>query len=930
MGELKQQLDEVAALFARAGAGASEESILSGVNPAHYTAANPFRLWVIQVVIIITMTQILALGLSKIRQPRVIAEVIGGVLLGPTAMGRIPGFSSTIFPDEAMPLLNITATIGLILFLFLVGLEIDTRMMKRNFKASATVSLAGLLFPLGLGAALGVGIYHQFIDDSVNFGHFLLFCAVAVGITAFPVLCRILTELKLLDTQVGVVVLSAGVGNDVIGWILLALTVALVNSSAGLTALYVLLVCLGFCIFLLYPVRWGYVWLAKRTGSLEQGTPTTFMMTVTLLVVFISAFFTDIIGVHAIFGGFLAGLIIPHENGFAISLVEKIEDLISILFLPLYFTLSGLRTNLGLLNDGVAWGYTVLVCLVSFASKFVACGVAALAFGFRWREAGAIGSLMSCKGLVELIVLNIGLQAGVLNQKTFAIFVVHALVLTFLTTPLTLAFYPSKYRSLAVDHDTAEKSASSPDPVQDGEYRTRFSLLLERVEELPAAMTLSQLLQPNTPSTVTLATSTSEDTKMSEAPSSSTGASIAKEERKVDRAMATVPVKIDTLRLIELTNRASAVLRSQGAEVLMYNDPILSIFRAFGQQNQLSISASLSVVNYNDFADVIAEHVSNAHSEMLLIPWSKGSTSLVDAPEMTTTLTQHSHNPFEGMMRRTTTTNQTESVVHSEFIRSVFLKCPCDVALFVERGISTSSLSPEQHLFLPFFGGPDDRLALSFLVQLCSRPFVTATVVKVRRVEDLAVSHSDEKDSKSPILPPPMRHPALSGHHHTTVNAGPDTVYGPQSTQTWLASDTADNIIWEKYTNPDPANLPDRVVGALSRITFITRTSTKPLHTVTKLVEAQATKLDEAGGRTMIVIAGRSRRMAVEDLGKELREMAIVGHGATSPTSGSGPQSRVGSSVAKTLGDVGAALVAKNVNASLLIVQAANSRGPAS
>lgn len=359
-----------------------------------------------------------------------------------------------------------------------------------------------------------------------------------------------------------------------------------------------------------------------------------------------------------------------------------------------------------------------------------------------------------------------------LNQKTFAIFVVHALVLTFLTTPLTLAFYPSKYRTLAIDKDEPEKSQVGPKPPQDREFKSRFSVLLERVEELPAAMTLSQLLQPNlTPSTVVLPTSLSNDTKMSEVPSSSTATSVVKE--------GTFPVKIDALRLIELTNRASAVLRSQGAEVLMYNDPIISIYRAFGQQNQLSVSASLSVVNYHDFADVISEHVSNAQSEMLLIPWSKGSTSLVDPPDMAPSSTQHPRNPFEGMMRRTTTTDQTESVVHSEFIRSVFLKCPCDVALFVERGISTSSLAPEQHLFLPFFGGPDDRLALAFLVQLCSRPFVTATVVKMRRVEDLTLSSSDEKDHKGLLVPPPM----VPSHHVSS----PSVLSG--ITLTWFVDD---------------------------------------------------------------------------------------------------------------------------------------------
>ena len=250
------------------------------------------------------VTQLLSLVLSRIRQPRVIAEVIAGVILGPSVMGRIPGFTQAIFPQEGMAFLRLTSTIGLVFFLFLVGLEIDTRAMKHNAVASASVSIAGLIFPLGLGAALGVGVYREFVNPSVNFGIFLLFTAVAVGITAFPVLCRILTSLELLDTEVGLVTLAAGIGNDVIGWVLLALTVALVNASSGLTALWVLLASAGYTIFLLFLVRWGYCWLAERTGSIEKGTPNSLMMTITLFIVLISAFYTDIIGVHPIFGIF--------------------------------------------------------------------------------------------------------------------------------------------------------------------------------------------------------------------------------------------------------------------------------------------------------------------------------------------------------------------------------------------------------------------------------------------------------------------------------------------------------------------------------------------------------------------------------------------------------------------------------------------------
>lgn len=239
----------------------------------------------------------------------------------------------------------------------------------------------------------------------------------ADALQAFPVLCRILTELKLLSTPVGVIVLSAGVGNDVVGWILLALCVALVNAGSGLTALWVLLTCVGFSIFLAFPVRLGFMWILRRSGSLENG-PSQSIVALTLLMALTSSFFTGVIGVHPIFGAFMAGLICPHEGGFAIKVTEKIEDLVSALFLPLYFALSGLSTNLGLLDTGITWAYVIGVICVAFLAKFIGCTVAARLNGLVWRESFTIGALMSCKGLVELIVLNIGLQAKILSQRT--------------------------------------------------------------------------------------------------------------------------------------------------------------------------------------------------------------------------------------------------------------------------------------------------------------------------------------------------------------------------------------------------------------------------------------------------------------------------------------------------------------------------------
>lgn len=231
-----------------------------------------------------------------IKQPRVIAEVIGGIILGPTVFGHIPNFTNTIFPQPSLTYLSLVSNIGLILFLFLVGLEVDIGVMKKHGKASAMISAAGMIIPFGLGAVIAVPIYHNFVDDSkVSFGNFLLFVGVAMAITAFPVLCRILTSTKLLDTHVGVMVLAAGVGNDVVGWVLLALTLALVNSGSGVTAVYVLLCAVGWAVLLLWPVKKGFLWLAKRTGSIDHG-PTPGMMIVTLLTVFVSAFVTGIIG----------------------------------------------------------------------------------------------------------------------------------------------------------------------------------------------------------------------------------------------------------------------------------------------------------------------------------------------------------------------------------------------------------------------------------------------------------------------------------------------------------------------------------------------------------------------------------------------------------------------------------------------------------
>jgi len=911
--------DEVVGLVARAAS--AQGGIISGDNPTAYNASDPLRLWVIQVGIIICFTQLLALLFSKIRQPRVIAEVIGGVLLGPSVMGRIPNFTFRIFPKTSIPIFTLTANVGLVFFLFLIGLEIDIRVIRRNARAAFAISAVGLVIPLGMGALLALPLYNQFVDESVKKGYFILFVAVAIGITAFPVLCRILTELRLLETKVGVVTLSAGVGNDIVGWILLALAVALVNASTGLTALYVLLAAVAYIIFLMFPVRSAYRWLARRTGSLENGQPSTLMMTVTLLLVLVSGFFTDIIGIHAIFGGFLAGLIIPHENGYAIAIVEKLEDIISLLFLPLYFVLSGLNTNLGLLNNGVTWGYTILICVFAFVGKFSGCFVTAKLCGFTIRESGAIGTLMSCKGLVELIVLNVGLSAGILDTRTFSMFVLHAIVLTFITTPLTILWYPAKYHTAPIGSKASELNL----PVLEGSsggsgsayasMKHRFSLILNRVEHLPAAMVLAQLLhRPSKGSTGAYH------------PLSPVGTddSAKKEKESISSSPpAYTPVSVSALRLIELTERTSAVLKSQEASALVTADPLLAIFRTFGNLNRVPVSAALSVIPEEEFAQRVVDFAAEQQSQMVIVPWSySGGGSVRDGsttvhPDTMSPFAAVLQNPFDSLFGGTGKGAQTPGATsslsfhYSSFVRKVFQTSPADVALFVDRGHHMEGVhapdltSGEYHIFLPFFGGPDDRLALDFVMQLCSNPAISASVIRFRKVE----SGDDGLSRPTTIEQEKIIADAANFTISGTVG-GMDTVYA-HNTQTQLASETADNIAWARYSTHASQTLPETFQDALTRIRFEQLDSSEPLHAV--LEHSFPAALGSASqGKSLIMLVGRGRRLANESHKQELKTI-LVKHGFTA----------AGAELSKTLGDVGAAFIAATQHTNLLVVQAA-------
>ncbi|EXJ83646.1 hypothetical protein A1O1_07270 [Capronia coronata CBS 617.96] len=612
--------------------------VFEHVNPTQYDPKNPLTLFVIQASIVIILTRIIHIPLAYLRQPRVIAEVITGIILGPSIMGRIPGFTKHIFPTASMPAFSLAANLGLVLFLFLVGLEVDLRFLVRNWRIALSVGAAGMALPFGLGAAIAWGLYNEFRNDSdvapISFGVYMLFIGVAMAITAFPVLCRILTSLKLLSTPVGVIVLSAGVGNDVVGWVLLALCVALVNSGAGLTALWILLVAIGYILFVTFAVRPCFIYLLRRTGSLANG-PTQSIVALTVLLVLASAFFTGIIGIHPIFGAFIIGLMAPHEGGFAVKLTEKLEDLVSVLFLPLYFALSGLSTNLGLLDNGITWAYVVGVCAIAFFGKIVGGTLASRLNGLVWRESLTIGCLMSCKGLVELIVLNIGLQAKILTTRTFTIFVVMALVTTFATTPLTTWLYPPWYQQKLelwkqgkidwdgnpLHHDGDHDDSSEADTLAKTVVARRVLVYL-RLDGLPSLFTLVSLFAHKRD-------------ELDGLPPQANNQPWAKDREVTQntQAMASLvtlrrPLQMHALRLMELTERGSSVMRVTEIEEFAGRDPVIKAFGTFGHTRDIAVTGQIAVVPEHSFSSTLLSRAQDLRSDLIIIPWSEtGSMS---------------------------------------------------------------------------------------------------------------------------------------------------------------------------------------------------------------------------------------------------------------------------------------------------------------
>lgn len=416
------------------------------VDSMAHNFQHPLAILLAQVVAIILTARLFGFMSKKIGQPSVIGEIIAGIVLGPSLLGYFfPEFSLTLFPVESLGNLQFLSQIGLILFMFVIGMELDLKVLRNKANDAVIISHASIIIPFTLGMGLAYFIYQRFAPAGIPFLAFALFLGIAMSITAFPVLARIVQERGMQKTRLGTVVITCAAADDITAWCLLAAVIAIVKAGSFLSSLYVILLAVAYVIVMIKIIRP----FLRRIGDLHTSRenlskPVVAIFFITLLL---SSYLTEIIGIHALFGAFMAGAIMPENTKFRNIFIEKVEDVALVLLLPLFFVYTGLRTEIGLLNDWELWKLTFFIIAVAVVGKFLGSAIASRFVGQNWKDSLTIGALMNTRGLMELVVLNIGYDLGVLTPEIFAMMVIMALLTTFMTGPamdLIERFFPSE------------------------------------------------------------------------------------------------------------------------------------------------------------------------------------------------------------------------------------------------------------------------------------------------------------------------------------------------------------------------------------------------------------------------------------------------------------------------------------------------------
>lgn len=399
-----------------------------------HNLAHPLATLLLQIITIIFVARFFGWICKKIGQPTVIGEIIAGIVLGPSLVGMyFPEISSSLFPVQSLGNLQFLSQIGLILFMFMVGMELDLNILKNKAHEAVVISHASIIIPFTLGMGLAYYIYQSFAPESVQFLSFGLFIGIAMSITAFPVLARIVHERGIHKTRLGAIVTTCAAADDITAWCILAAVIAIVKAGSFVSSLYTIFIAIAYVMIMIKLVRP----FLKRLGDLHPTRENMNKQVVAIffLMLILSAYMAEIIGIHALFGAFMAGTIMPENTKFRNIFIGKVEDVALVLLLPLFFVFTGLRTEIGLINDPYQWWITFLIILVAITGKFVGSTLAARLVGQSWQESLSIGALMNTRGLMELVVLNIGYDLGILTPEIFAMMVIMALVTTFMTGP---------------------------------------------------------------------------------------------------------------------------------------------------------------------------------------------------------------------------------------------------------------------------------------------------------------------------------------------------------------------------------------------------------------------------------------------------------------------------------------------------------------
>ncbi|HVF44374.1 MAG TPA: cation:proton antiporter [Pyrinomonadaceae bacterium] len=422
-------------------------------NPRH-----PLAVLLLQVIVVIVAARVCGALSVRAGQPAVIGEIVAGIVLGPSLLGMLfPSAQAFLFPASSMGFLSLLSQLGVILFMFVVGMDLNVQHLRQKADAAVLVSHASIVVPFFLGVAFSLLVYTSVAPPQIPFAAFALFIGVAMSITAFPVLARIVEERGLNKTHLGSTAIACAAVDDVTAWCVLAVVAAVVTAGGLASSLPTILLTLAFIGVMLFVVkpRAERFAVTKSPGEAGDKAPVAWALAFMLA----SALATEVIGIHALFGAFLAGVVMPSRGRLRALLRERLETFSSVLLLPLFFAFTGLRTQVGLLDDLQGWLMCAGVIAVAVAGKLGGSTLAARWTGMGWRESFSVGALMNTRGLVELIVLNLGYDLGILPPRIFAMMVLMALVTTAMTGPL-LSLAESAWRpEPAVESEPAAHAA---------------------------------------------------------------------------------------------------------------------------------------------------------------------------------------------------------------------------------------------------------------------------------------------------------------------------------------------------------------------------------------------------------------------------------------------------------------------------------------